>query len=118
MRLTIVDKTSFAVREVMENVQLPHAADLLDWIARDYSGPEFVWFVTQSGDMPLRARHNQHGQIVDRADRPILGFTDTLGSCGCCAGPVEDRCCCWNHQDIRAGIVPKVCTRHSPRVVA
>ena len=33
-------------------------------------------------------------------------------SCGCCVGPEEDRCCCWNHQDRPRGILPKKCTLH------
>ena len=33
-------------------------------------------------------------------------------SCGCCRGPEEDRCCCWNHQDRPRGILPKICSRH------
>jgi hypothetical protein len=34
-------------------------------------------------------------------------------SCGCCRGPAEDRCCCWNHQDTPRGIVVKTCSFHS-----
>lgn len=40
------------------------------------------------------------------------GADMTRISCGCCRGPVDDRCCCWNHQDTPRGIPPKVCTRH------
>jgi hypothetical protein len=33
-------------------------------------------------------------------------------SCGCCRGPEEDRCICWNHQDVPHGRAPRVCSRH------
>jgi hypothetical protein len=33
-------------------------------------------------------------------------------SCGCCRGPIGDRCCCWNHRDEPRGIFVKTCTRH------
>ncbi len=32
--------------------------------------------------------------------------------CGCCAGPVEDRCCCEIHCDIPQGLVPGSCSMH------
>lgn len=36
--------------------------------------------------------------------------------CGCCAGPVDDRCVCWMHQDISRGVRATQCSRHyNPR---
>lgn len=35
-----------------------------------------------------------------------------LISCGCCVGPVEDRCCCHFHQDISRGLVAHKCSMH------
>jgi hypothetical protein len=35
--------------------------------------------------------------------------------CGCCAGPVEDRCCCHFHCDIPMGLLPHKCSLHAVR---
>lgn len=40
---------------------------------------------------------------------------DRLG-CGCCRGPIEDRCICHIHQDVRIGRNVKMCSRHKPKV--
>ena len=34
-------------------------------------------------------------------------------TCGCCAGPEEDRCCCHIHQDIPRGLRAHKCSLHS-----
>lgn len=39
----------------------------------------------------------------------------TVISCGCCRGPVEDRCCCHMHQDITRGLRAHKCSLHTPR---
>lgn len=49
---------------------------------------------------------------ADAKKRAAAAGDDTIISCGCCRGPAEDRCCCWNHQDTRYGIRPKICSRH------
>ena len=48
-------------------------------------------------------------------------------SCGCCTGKrlstginwrlAEDQCVCWNHQDVRIGSPPKVCSHHAEKVL-
>lgn len=37
-------------------------------------------------------------------------------TCGCCAGPENDRCCCHIHQDIPRGIWVKKCSLHRPAI--
>ena len=41
-----------------------------------------------------------------RKERYVLG-------CGCCRGPVEDRCCCHMHQDIQHGLRAHKCSDHA-----
>jgi len=40
---------------------------------------------------------------------PAEGLT-----CGCCKGPENDRCVCWNHQDVPHGRPVHICSRHRP----
>lgn len=49
------------------------------------------------------------------ANAIINAVKDYRLSCGCCRGPVDDRCCCWIHQDTPRGIRPRVCSRHQPK---
>lgn len=44
--------------------------------------------------------------------RPKPGERGFQPGCGCCAGPVEDRCCCHMHQDIPRGLRAHKCSLH------
>lgn len=53
------------------------------------------------------------GEPVEmRPLRKRPGMDPTKISCGCCAGPENNRCTCWMHQDRTRGIPPRTCTRH------
>lgn len=65
--------------------------------------------------LPLSALYNhvEGATFMRQTDQTMSkGQTGDRISCGCCPGPVEDRCCCWNHMDIPRGLPPKTCSRH------
>lgn len=72
MRLTIVDRSTFMVLEIMENIA---DTDLLTYCGETYSHRVYVWFVTPAGSMPEHAQHNAHGQILSKAGIPRQAFT-------------------------------------------
>lgn len=73
MRLTIVDRTTFQVSQVIEFPPLlpepTHDDDIMEWLLRDYSHSDYVWFVSLAGEQPRHAQHNSWGQIVNRHTR-------------------------------------------------
>lgn len=49
------------------------------------------------------------------AAKPLPGQRGFQPGCGCCSGPVEDRCCCHIHQDIPRGLRAHKCSIHTGR---
>ena len=75
MRITIVDRTTFIVMEVIDTTRPSQAlAAELDWLEQ-YRHSDFTWFVTRSGMQPEHAQHNAHGQLLTRAGKPTLSWS-------------------------------------------
>ena len=73
MRLTIVDRSTFMVMEVLEG-DVAFVRNNLEWLS-GYSHGIYQWFVSRTGCQPEHAQHNAHGQLLSRAGKPIRSFT-------------------------------------------
>lgn len=51
---------------------------------------------------------------LEEAEKAKPGDRGYQAGCGCCSGPVHDRCCCHMHQDIPRGLRAHKCSLHAP----
>lgn len=73
---------------------------------------DWLVFFGSFGNVPLTWMRGPLGEklraLVDQAEGKPRRI-----SCGCCAGPEEDRCTCHMHQDRPRGRPARVCSSHA-----
>ena len=100
-------------------------SDGIDWLAQNTSNDEpssdavrlLACLTDTAEEWVLQAVGHRQDEIAAN-DRKVQQAAIKPGErgfqpgCGCCAGPVEDRCCCHIHQDIPHGLRAHKCSMH------